>query len=113
VEALTGAERQHHFRLKCSKVFAFAGLWDYWGELETSALVTANANDLVKEVHPRMPVILGPKNFGLWLDGEADREDLLGLLRPFPAELLEGFAVSPRVNRGGGEGADLIEPLRA
>jgi putative SOS response-associated peptidase YedK len=94
-------------------VFAFAGLWDCRGELETSALVTTDANALVKGVHPRMPVILGPDSFALWLDGKADREDLLGLLRPFPAELMEGFPVATRVNRGGVEGADLIEPLRA
>jgi len=108
-----GKKQPYHFRLKGCKVFAFAGLWDSCGELETSALVTTNANALVKEVHPRMPVILGPDGFDLWLDEKAERDELLRLLRPFPAELMEGFPVSTRVNRGGVEGADLIEPLRA
>ena len=60
--------------------------------------MTTDANALVREVHPRMPVILRPDSFGLWLDEQADREDLLGLLRPYPAERMEGFPVSPRVN---------------
>jgi putative SOS response-associated peptidase YedK len=55
-------------------VFAFAGLWDSWWELETTALVTTQANELVKGVHHRMPVILGPDSFDLWLDEKADRK---------------------------------------
>jgi putative SOS response-associated peptidase YedK len=108
-----GQKQPYHFRLKGSPVFAFAGLWDCWWELETTALVTTQANELVKGVHHRMPVILGPDSFGLWLDEKADRTSLLNLLRPFPAELMESFPVSTRVNRGTVEGADLIEPLRA
>src|SRR5262245_4534947 len=106
-----GRKQPYHFRLKASGVFAFAGLWDRRGEREASALVTTDANELVRRVHHRMPVILGPDSFERWLDPEANKEDLLDLLRPFPAELMEGFPVSPRVNRGGVEGADLIEPL--
>jgi putative SOS response-associated peptidase YedK len=108
-----GQKQPYHFRLKGSPVFAFAGLWDCWWELETTALVTTQANELVKEVHHRMPVILGPDSFDLWLDEKADRTSLLKLLRPFPAELMESFPVSTRVNRGTVEGADLIKPLRA
>jgi putative SOS response-associated peptidase YedK len=108
-----GKKQPYHFRLKGAQLFAFAGLWDCWSELETSALVTTEANALVRPVHPRMPVILGPDSFGLWLDEKADRDSLLSLLRPFPAEMMEGFPVSTRVNRGGVEGPDLIEPLRA
>jgi putative SOS response-associated peptidase YedK len=75
--------------------------------------VTTSAIAMVKAVHHRMPVILGPDSFSLWLDEKAEREALLRLLRPFPAARMEGFPVSTRVNRGGVEGADLIEPLRA
>ena len=100
-------------RLKDGSPFAFAGLWDCYGELQTSALVTTDANALVREVHPRMPVILTPDSFGLWLDEKAERGDLLGLLRPYPAELMEGYPVSMKVNRSGVDGADLIEPQRA
>src|SRR5581483_1598554 len=49
----------YHFRMKSGGVFAFAGLWGAREELETSALVTTEANDLVGQVHSRMPVILG------------------------------------------------------
>jgi putative SOS response-associated peptidase YedK len=108
-----GKKQPYHFRLRGGKVFAFAGLWDFGGDTESSALITTDANDVVNPVHHRMPVILGKDAFDLWLDGAAAREDLEQLLRPFPAELMEGFPVSTRVNRGGIEGADLIEPLSA
>jgi putative SOS response-associated peptidase YedK len=106
-----GKKQPYHFRLKGGKLFAFAGMWDHWQDLDTSALITTEANDLVREMHHRMPVILGADSFDLWLDAKADQKKLLSLLKPFPAELMEGFPVSTRVNRGGVEGADLIEPL--
>jgi len=106
-----GKKQPYYFRLKDRQVFAFAGLWERWQDFETSALVTTNANEVVQEVHNRMPVILGADSFNLWLDEKADQKKLLSLLKPFPAELMEGFAVSTRVNRGGIEGADLIVPL--
>jgi putative SOS response-associated peptidase YedK len=106
-----GKKQPYHFQLKGGQVFAFAGLWDRWDELDTSALVTTDANGVVKPVHHRMPVILGPDSFDVWLDMQADPREVLHLLRPFPAELMEGFPVSTRVNRGGVDGAELIAPL--
>jgi putative SOS response-associated peptidase YedK len=106
-----GKKQPYHFRLKGGRLFAFAGLWDHWGELDTSALVTTDANEVVRPFHHRMPVILAPDSFDRWLDPNAERDELLGLLRPFPAGPMEGFPVSPRVNRGGVEGADLIAPV--
>lgn len=106
-----GKKQPYHFRLKGGNLFAFAGMWDAWQDLETSALITTEANDVVREVHHRMPVILGVDSYDIWLDEKADQKKLLSLLRPFPAKLMEGFPVSTRVNRGGIEGADLIEPL--
>src|SRR4051812_16654096 len=101
-----GHKQPYHFRLKGGGVFAFAGLWDRWQGLGTSALITTDANEVVKAVHGRMPVILGADSFDVWLDERADRAQLQALLRPFPAELMGGFAVTPRVNKGGVEGAD-------
>jgi putative SOS response-associated peptidase YedK len=106
-----GKKQPYHFRLKGGDVFAFAGLWDRWQGLETSALITTDANAVVNPVHHRMPVILGADSYDIWLDEKANRAALQALLRPFPPELMEGFTVSPRVNKGGVEGADLVEPV--
>jgi putative SOS response-associated peptidase YedK len=84
--------------------FAFAGLWERWqhgGEdpVESCTLITTEANDLVKPVHNRMPVILPSSVYNLWLDPEVKSADtLLPLLKPFEASLMTAVPVSTRVN---------------
>ncbi len=112
-KTIRGRKQPFYYQLTGGGLFAFAGLWDRWGGLETSALITTQANDLVRQVHPRMPVILDPEAFGLWLDEGADREELLGLLAPFPADAMQAYPVSPRVNKGGVDGPELIEPIES
>jgi putative SOS response-associated peptidase YedK len=61
-----------------------------------------------------MPVILRPEDYDLWLDREVQQVDRLQpLLRPFPAEMMAFFPVSPRVNSPANEGPDCIAPLAA
>lgn len=95
---------------------AFAALWDRRIDpaetLESCAIVTTDANELLAPLHDRMPVILEPDDIGPWLDpAVTDFERLRPSLRPFPSELLEVFPVSTRVNRAGEEGPELVEPL--
>ena len=72
-------------------LFAFAGLWDKWkdpsGEvLESCTILTTDANALLKDVHDRMPVILQPNAYDLWLDpGVTDPAKVADLLKPFDA----------------------------
>jgi putative SOS response-associated peptidase YedK len=91
----------HRIQLKSEDTFSFAGLWDEWidkssGELlHTYAIITTGANDLVRPIHDRMPVILSPEAEELWLDAHESQEDLLSLLRPYVAgknESLRGVA---------------------
>ncbi|MFD2247204.1 SOS response-associated peptidase [Pontibacter ruber] len=90
--------------LKNEELFSFAGLWDEWldkdtGEvLHTYTIITTDANDLVKPIHDRMPVILSPEAEELWLDEYGTQEDLLTLLKPYLAEEMKTFPVSPLVN---------------
>jgi putative SOS response-associated peptidase YedK len=94
----------HRIQLKSEDTFSFAGLWDEWtdkssGEvLHTYAIITTEANDLVKPIHDRMPVILSPEAEELWLDEHESQEDLLSLLRPYEAGKMKAYAVSPLVN---------------
>ena len=94
-----------YIRLKSGLPFAFAGLWDRWRDpdgaaVTTGTIITTTPNGLLAEIHNRMPVILAPDRYDLWLaQEEAPAERLLRCLRPYPAEEMEAHAVSPRVNK--------------
>ena len=111
--------RQRHpfaIRMKDGLPFAFAGLWEHWlapdGQpLETVALLTTTANDLVKGIHPRMPVILSAEHHDAWLDPSASQSDKLrSLLLPYPAEAMTLFPVGNWVNNARHEGPQCLEP---
>jgi putative SOS response-associated peptidase YedK len=99
-----GSKKQPvYIRKKDGQPFAFAGLWEEWereGEvIESCTIITTAANDLMAEFHDRMPVILEPKDYGLWLDpGVQDPKLLEPLLRPFPSGEMEVYPVSRLVN---------------
>jgi putative SOS response-associated peptidase YedK len=96
--------------------FAFAGLWSRWrdpagGEpVDTCALVTTTPNELAARVHDRMPVILPPGAFALWLAPESDPERLLPLLVPLAAREMEAWPVSTWVNDPRHDDARCVEP---
>jgi putative SOS response-associated peptidase YedK len=98
------------------EIFAFAGLYDIWEgsggpELQTYAIVTTRANDVLSAIHSRMPVILPSGVEGEWLDGDnKDIEKLLSLLQPYPGEGMTAYPVSRLVNSPMNEGPELIEP---
>jgi len=92
------------FTLRDGRPFAFAGLWETWlspdgSKVPTCTIITVPANEVVAAVHPRMPAILRPEDYAAWLrPDEAQPQDLQPLLRPYPAEAMRGYPVSPRVN---------------
>jgi putative SOS response-associated peptidase YedK len=96
------------FSMADDSIFAFAGIWDRWGnldkrdpnkEVETCSIITTSANALLSGIHDRMPVIMKPENYDLWLDpGFKKVDELRDLLKPFPAEAMRHYRVSTRVN---------------
>ncbi len=113
-QAVVGAKakRPWHFRLEAGGLFGFAGLHVVGpdGE-ETAAIITTSSNELVAEVHDRMPVILAPNAEADWLNpSETDPSAVLGLLAPYPAELMDGYPVRPLV---GHDGPELIARLNS
>jgi putative SOS response-associated peptidase YedK len=96
--------------------FAFAGLWERWekGEepVESSTLITTDANAVVGQVHNRMPVILDPGSFDTWLDPNEQRAEVLqALLAPLPDDSLTTYPVSKLVNNPRNQGPQCIEPV--
>jgi putative SOS response-associated peptidase YedK len=110
-----GAKKQPYFiGLKGGRPFAFAGLWERWqggeGEpVETCAILTTDANDLMQPIHNRMPVILDRRDFGAWLDPEGKPEELQALLHPYEENDLEAYPVSTFVNNPRNQGPQCAE----
>jgi putative SOS response-associated peptidase YedK len=98
------AKQPFHFGMKDDSLFAFAGIWELWKSpegtvLETCAILTTTPNELVAEVHDRMPVILPAAQYALWLTAEAERvAQLQDLLVSHPAEEMRKYPVSSVVN---------------
>ena len=108
---------RHFFHLPDDRPFAFAGLWEHWegtdhSELDTCTIVTTEANDTVRPVHDRMPVILASGDYEPWLDPATSPDALAGLLRPRSAEQIVAVAVGTYVNNPRNEGPQCIEPAR-
>ena len=111
----TGGRKQpFFFRMRDERPFGFAGLWERWeGEggqvINSCAILTTEANEVLRPVHDRMPVILHPDDYELWLDGDARKLDLVKeMLRPYPAEEMTGYPVGVSVNSPSSQGSKLI-----
>lgn len=109
-------KRPFYFHMKDGEPFAVAGLWEVWegvgGLLETCTLLTTEANEILAPYHDRMPVILRPEDYDLWLDADVRRsESLLSLLRPYSGEAMSTYAVSPAVNSPSNDSARCVEPV--
>jgi putative SOS response-associated peptidase YedK len=97
--------------------FAFAGLWESWKSpdrelIESCTILTTDANELIQSIHDRMPAILSPSDYELWLNPDTKTtESLKHILRPFPSEEMIMFPVSGKVNKASYDAADCVEPL--
>jgi len=104
-----------HIRLRSGAPFALAGLWERWtspsGEvLESCAIITVPPNPLMKDIHDRMPAILGPEHYDPWLDPEVRQaERLLPLLSPWGRDDLEAYPVSPMVSSPSNDRPECVE----
>ena len=109
-------KQPYYFRPTGDGVFACAAIWDSWhgpeGLVETVSVLTMPANELVMPMDPRMPVVVGEEHFAAWLDpNDRHPAKLLTLLTPYPAEKMECWPVSTRVNSVANDDPDLISPI--
>lgn len=107
-------KQPYSFELTSGKAFAFAGIWDGWKDaqghwLQSFAIVTTEANELMARIHPRMPVILRPSDYDRWLDREETERLPVDLLRPFDAEEMEMREANPKVNNARNNGPEMLE----
>jgi putative SOS response-associated peptidase YedK len=98
------SKQPYCFEVNEGKLFAFAGLWEGWKDasgdwIKTCTILTTTANAVTSAVHDRMPVILEPGDYDLWLDpGMKDSTAVSELLKPFDAQGMRCYHVSNRVN---------------
>ena len=106
-----------YIHLKKSQIFAFAGLYDNWTDTTgmfhpTYTIITTDANKLVAPLHNRMPVIIKREDEERWLSGDTlTQQQMIEILRPYPSEEMETYAVSSRVNTPDVDDEKLIKPL--
>jgi putative SOS response-associated peptidase YedK len=105
----------YYFQMKDGAPFVFAGVWDRWktdgNTINSCAIITTTANELLATIHHRMPVIMPPETHNLWLNEESRAADLKELLVPFPASEMSSQAVSRDVNDVKNDGEQLLEPV--
>ena len=105
-----------HIRMRDGRPFAFAGLREYWEGpegpgIDSCTILTTTANELVGALHDRMPVILAPQDYDLWLDpGIREAERLQSLLHAYPSEEMAAYPVSTRVNNPANDSPECVEP---
>lgn len=108
-----------YIQLKDQKPFAFAGLWDTWfspdgSEIRSCTIITTEPNQLMREIHNRMPVILPEASIPGWIDpNEQKPESLSSMLIPYPSEKMIARPVSKFVNNPANDSPDCIKPLVA
>jgi putative SOS response-associated peptidase YedK len=114
----TGKTKQPYcFEINEGALFAFAGIWDRWKDasgkvLETCSILTTTPNAVTSAIHDRMPVILDPDGYDLWLDpGMRDVGAATDLLKPYDARLMRCYPISTRINHVMNDDAECSAPV--
>lgn len=111
-----GKKQPFYFRMQDRQPFAFAGLWEHWqdskGEaIDSCTILTTEANELLQQIHERMPVILNPKDYEMWLDPTVQKSELQQLLQPLSSAAMTSYPVSTKVNKPTNDTPELINSL--
>lgn len=113
-----GILKQPYFiALSDERVMAVAGLWERWegaedAAIESCTLLTTESNDLIAPLHERMPVIVAPENYELWLNPSVEDPTVIRpLIAPYPLGEMIARPVSPRVNDPSFDSASLLDLL--
>jgi putative SOS response-associated peptidase YedK len=111
------AKQPYCFEVNDGELFAFAGLWDRWKDpsgqwLKSCSILTTTPNAVTSAVHDRMPAILDPDNYDLWLDpGMTNVEAVSEMLKPFDARQMRCYPISTRINYVANDDAECSVPV--
>lgn len=103
-QKMGAAKQPMRIHRKDDALFGFAGLWDVWrspegAQIQTCTIITVGPNELMAPIHNRMPAILRAEEEAIWLSPSTQNvPELLAMLKPYPEEELEAYAVSRAVN---------------
>ena len=111
-----GTKQPYFIGLADQKPFAFAGIWERWERegqiLESCAIIVTQANELMKPIHDRIPVILSPDYYDAWMNPKETRSsNLKSLLLPYPSDRMKAYPISTVINSPLNDNSDLILPL--
>ena len=101
---MKGKRRPFLLRPREPHLIAFAGIYERWrdgkgGEVDTVTILTCPSNRTVIALHDRMPVVLAPEHFAMWLDVRGTSpEEVAALLKPAPTDLFEAVEMHPKIN---------------
>jgi putative SOS response-associated peptidase YedK len=113
----TGSDKQpYRILLKDERIFSMAGQWETWNSPEgekiySCTIITTDPNELMVDIHDRMPMILSIEDEKKWLDKEQSVEDLKAMLQPFPVEEMKAYPVSKDVGNVKNQGLELVEEI--
>jgi len=115
-QARDDKKQPYYIRFKSGEPFGMGGLWDRWDKqdkpIESCTILTTDANEPMMAIHERMPVVIPPECFDIWLDpAEKDIGRLSKLLRPFHPDEMTAYPISTLVNNAKQDSAKCIEPL--
>ena len=105
----------YRIQMEDGSLFALAGIWDTWKNEEgllinSFAIITTTPNELIENIHTRMPVILGKNDEKPWLN-ETDTDFLKSLLNPFPAKYMTAYSISRLVNYPKNDTEEILKPV--
>jgi putative SOS response-associated peptidase YedK len=111
------AKQPYCFEVNDGGLFAFAGLWDRWkdpnGQWLKSCSILTTTNAVTSSVHDRMPVILDPDSYDLWLDpGMTNVESVSKMLKPYDARLMRRYPISTRINHVANDDVECSAPVK-
>jgi putative SOS response-associated peptidase YedK len=105
------------FEVGNAQMFAFAGIWDCWKDpsgnwVRTCSILTTTPNAVTSAVHERMPVILDPDSYDLWLDpGMQDPSAASQMLKPYGAHFMRRYPISTRINHVANDDEECSAPV--
>jgi putative SOS response-associated peptidase YedK len=114
-QASAGGKRPHRICSANAAPFTLAAIWEKWGRrtevIESCAIITTIANELMSPIHDRMPVVVAAADRARWLSVDTTGKELSALLRPYDGSDLVAYEVSTMVNSPSNDGEECIAPL--